>query len=106
MASAAAMPSPSAQPCSVLPTASQKLASPSCSPSVPSVSLIGGKWFRGSTPMRGRTSNSASTPATLTHGSARSGIRRRADAESATWLQDQIVEVRLLLYQAIFEGEL
>ena len=37
------MPSPSAQPWSVLPTASQKLASWSCSKSVPSVSLIGGK---------------------------------------------------------------
>src|SRR5215211_4871681 len=114
IASAAAMPSPSAQPSSVLPTASQKLVSPSWPTSVPSVSLIGGKWSRGRTPMRGSRSNSASTPSTVAHGSAQSGtwkdaLGRRAAglATVATaLLPDERVEVGLLVDQAVLLAEL
>src|SRR3954470_12354642 len=107
MASAAAMSSPSAQPCTVLPTALQKLDWVSWSPSVDRVLEIGGKWRLGSAPIRGRSSNRASTPSTLSQGSAQSGTRGLATALMLRLgLEDQVVEVRLLLQEAVLLGEL
>src|SRR3954453_1151174 len=107
MASAAAMSRPSAQPWTVLPTALQKLDCVSWSPSVDSVFGIGGKCRLGSTPMRGSSSNRASTPSTLSQGSAQSGTRGLATALiRGLRLEDQVVEVRLLLQEAVLLGEL
>src|SRR5215211_3512629 len=118
IASAAATPRPSAQPSSVLPTASQKLDWVSWSPSVPRVFEIGGKWRLGRTPMRGSTSKRTSTPSTLSHGRSQSGSRRRAPSgrlrvglasvatvRPALGLPDQVVQVRLLLEEAVLLGE-
>ena len=61
IASTAAMPRPSAQPCSVLPTALQKSPSPSSSASSATVADIDGTWSSLSRPMPTTSCHRAST---------------------------------------------
>jgi hypothetical protein len=77
MAIAMAIPSPSAQPCIVFPTAVQKSPSSIRSTSAWVHSVTGGKLRLLMSWLRDSNSNSASTDTTPIHGRAQYGTRRR-----------------------------
>src|SRR3712207_8644444 len=66
-----AIPSPSAQPSSVLPTAVQNLLSPSCLNSSPTVAVIAGILVSEISPARTTSSHKPSTTSTAASGATR-----------------------------------